>query len=750
MTISYSPLCIAVLASISAPLLANEKDIQKDEHNIEKLLITASPLKRNVLESSTPVAILSGEQLEQFQAATLGETLKNMPGVNSSYFGPVSSSPIIRGLDGPRIKVVQNGLDASDASRVGPDHSVATEVSTASQIEVMRGPATLLYGSGAIGGVVNVVDNRLPFERQDGLSGKVAAQYDSVSDERAVSTDLNGGAGELAWHLDAFKRQTNDYRIPGSAAAESHEDEHEEEHEEHDDQQTDSNKLANSSIDAQGFTFGTGWIGDNSRVAFAFGRLESDYGIPGHAHHHEEEGEEGSEIEEEESVYASLTQNRYQLVADWNNLDGLFSSVHWRNGYTDYQHSEIEHGEVGTTFKNNTLESRLWAEHTPIMGWKGVVGVQYNNMEFAADGQEAFTPSTDSESVAMYVLEEKASGDLLWQLGMRVEQLSHQPQVDITANLTDPALGQLADSKQQYTAFSGSAGLVWKLDEQQSLAFNYAFSERAPSASEIFANGPHIGTGTYEVGGAFTLVGEGDNIVLSLAETEMDKEQSNNLDITYRYHHNELSGSVSLFYNQINNYVFQQNTDIVVQDGQFHQHEEHDQDHDLDHGETDHADDADEQHGHDEDMPVYIYAQQDARIYGFEAELDWHFADNWRITGFTDYTRAKLDDGSNVPRIPPLRVGSALHFEYDRWHAEFGATRYNKQDKYAEYESETDGYTLVSASVNYYLPAELADITLFVKGDNLTDQEARVHSSFIKNVAPLPGRSIRVGIKANF
>ncbi|KXI29480.1 ligand-gated channel [Paraglaciecola hydrolytica] len=758
MTFKFSPLCLAVITAmsvitvISGNVHAADKEIQKDEHDIETLLITASPLKRTVLESSTPVTVISGEQLDQNQAATLGETLKNIPGVNSSYFGPVSSSPIIRGLDGPRIKVVQNGLDASDASRVGPDHTVSTESSTATQIEVLRGPATLLYGSGAIGGVVNVVDNRLPQQALDGLQGKMGVTYDSVSNENTYTTDLNGGVGAFAWHFDAFSRKTDNYKIPGEASIEEHE---EDEHEDEEEHEESSGYLENSAIDAQGFTLGTGWITDDFRLALSYGRLESDYGIPGHAHHHEEdhvedeeEGHEETE-HEEESIYASLEQNRVQSVAEWLNLSGPFSAVHWQNGYTDYQHSEIEGGVVGTTFTNKTLESRLWAEHKPLSGWKGVVGLHYNNIEFAAEGDEAFTPSTDSKSLALFVLEEKKVGNLLWQLGMRVENISHLPDNSFFATLEhedeeheddDHAEGHDIDFEQQnYTAFSASAGVVWTLNDNQSFAFNYAFSERAPSASEIFANGPHIGTGTYEVGGGFALHYEEDEYVLERTEANMDKEQSNNIDLTYRYHNNYLTSSISVFYNQVDNYVFQQDTGLVVSDGHFHAHDGEGDEHEEELG-----------HGHEDELPVYLFAQQDAKLYGFEAEVDWHFADNWRIDTFADYSRVKLDDGSNAPRIPPMRVSSSLHFEYDDWHAEAGITHYSKQDKIAADETNTAGYTLVSASVNYYLPTDFADISIFVKGDNLTNQEARVHSSFIKDVAPLPGRSIKIGLRATF
>lgn len=731
MSHKLSTTCTFVMAALLGnSALAADKVIQKDENDIETLIITASPLERSVLQSTTPVSILSGDELEKNQAATLGETLKSVPGVNSTYFGPVSSSPIIRGLDGPRVKVIQNGLDSSDASRVGPDHVTTNETSTATQIEVLRGPSTLIYGSGAIGGVVNVVDNRLPKTRQDETSGRVNALYDSVSNERLVSTDINGGSGNIAWHLDAFKRKTDDYDVPEFALE--------------DGDIVDS--IENSDIDSQGFTFGAGWVGDDVTVALSYGRLETDYGIPGHEHDHDDEDHDDEDDhdyeeeheEEEEEVFARMKQDRVQSMVDWKNLSGLFTEVHWHSAYTDYEHSEIEEGEVGTTFENDSIESRLWAKHKAASGWEGVVGLHYTNSEFAAEGEEAFTPSTDSTNTALFVLEEKAMGDFLWQLGGRIEHVSHKPDNDffidseVDANFKDLT----------YTAASASAGFVYQLDNNQSLAVNYAFSERAPSSSEIFSNGLHISTSTYEVGAGFELEiddSDPDDIEFTVvqASTDVDKEISNNIDITYRIQTDSLQANFSVFYNQIDNYLFQQNTGL-----EFHDHEEEEEEHDE---EEDHE---------EEGTPVYLFAQQDAKLYGFEADVDWHLNENLRVSAFTDFTRAKLthseDGNTNLPRIPPMRFGAELHWEQDSWHAELGATHYSKQDKIADYETETDGYTLVSASFNYYMPLGDNDLTLYVKGNNLTDELGKVHSSFIKDVAPVPGRSFSLGAKYSF
>jgi iron complex outermembrane receptor protein len=753
MPFNLSKITLLILAVIaSRPALSEDKPTQKDEDDIEKLIITASPLGRSILQSSTPVSILSGEKLKMNQSATLGETLKSLPGVNSTYFGPVASSPIIRGLDGPRVKVVQNGMDSSDASRVGPDHIATTETSTATQIEVLRGPSTLLYGSGAIGGVVNVVDNRLPKTRQEGTSGRVSALHDTVSDERTISTDLNGGKDKFAWHFDAYSRKTNDYDVPEFTL----------------DDGDIVDTLESSDIDSQGFTVGTGWIGDDVTLSLAFGRLDTEYGIPGHSHEehegdedHEDEEHSEEEHEEEEGVFARMQQDRFQSVIDWRNLSGWFTEVHWHNAYTDYQHSEIEDGAIGTTFENDTFESRLWAKHADANGWSGVVGLHYNSSDFSAVGEEAFTPSTDSTSSALFLLEEKAVGDFLWQLGGRLEHVSHKPDntfftsSDVDANFDDVS----------YTANSLSAGFVYEVDDNQSFAANYAHSERAPSSAEIFSNGIHISTSTYEVGAGFDLViddTDPDDLEFTLVQSNqaVKKEVSNNLDLTYRIQTEHLHANFSVFYNQIDNYLFQQNTGLEFHDhedeheGEEHGDEHEGEEHGGEHEGEEHGDEHEGEEHEEEGSPIYVFNQQDAVLYGFEADIDWHLNQNLRVSAFTDLTRAKLtnshDENTNLPRIPPMRFGTELHWEQGNWHAELGATYYSKQDKIADFETQTDSYTIVSAAFNYYLSLDNTDMTFYLKANNLTNELARVHSSFLKDDAPLPARSFVLGAKFNF
>jgi iron complex outermembrane receptor protein len=304
-----------------------------------------------------------------------------------------------------------------------------------------------------------------------------------------------------------------------------------------------------------------------------------------------------------------------------------------------------------------------------------------------------------------------------------------------------------------YTANSLSAGFVYQVDDNQSFAVNYAHSERAPSSAEIFSNGIHISTSTYEVGAGFDLViddTDPDDLEFTLLQSnrEIKKEISNNLDLTYRVQTEYLHANFSVFYNQIDNYLFQQNTGL-----EFHEHEEDFASEGL---EADgHEEEGHEEGGHEEEgLPIYVFNQQDAELYGFEADVDWHLNDNLRISAFTDFTRAKLtrsnDGNTNLPRIPPMRFGTEFHWEQGNWHAELGATHYSKQDKIADFETQTTGYTLISAAFNYYLSLNDTDLTIYLKANNLTNELARVHSSFLKDDAPLPARSFVLGAKFSF
>ncbi|MDN3653836.1 TonB-dependent receptor [Thalassotalea ponticola] len=711
--------------------------------------VYATPLHSSTMESALPVNVLSADELRLKQASTLGETLKNEVGVHSSYFGPVSSSPIIRGLDGPRVLITQNGLDAGDASRVGPDHIVSTETTTATQIEVLRGPATLFYGSGAIGGVVNVVDKRIPTESEQSVG--FSLQHNTVADEDLATIDINAGTDSFVVHFDGFWREANDYKIPGLAELEHNEhEEHEEGVHEEETHQESGSRLANTSNDAKGFTLGGSYLLDNGYIGFSYGRTDRTYGIPGHAHdehahdeHADAESELVEEAHEEESVFGDLNQDRFQMLSDLRFDDNFVNRLASKVSYTDYQHQEIEGGEIGTTFKNQLWEAKFDIYHREYQGFKGAWTLHYKQSDFEALGEEAFTPPSKTDTVAFAWLEEKHFGDVLLQLGARVEHVTLEPGHGHDEHADEEGEHEEVElSKQDFTPVSASAGLVWDYQPGYNLGVSFAFSQRAPSAAELFSNGPHIGTNSFELGALYELHEEGDGYHIELSDQSVAVETSYNLDLTWRKFSGDLGVVASVFYNHSDDFYYQQDTGFIFEDGDLHDHDAH-ADEPVP-GET-------EEGAHEgEGLPIFVYRQDDVDMYGFEAELVYQLNASLKANLFTDYIRAQLSDGGNLPRIPPLRIGGGMQYQANNFDAGINITRYFEQDKLASLETETDGYTMVDLHANYYLDGIGNDTVLFLKLDNVFDTEARVHSSFLKDVAPLPGRSISVGLRASF
>ncbi len=723
---------------------------------MEVIDVHATPLHSSSIESALPVNVIAADELKMKQASTLGDTLKNEVGVHSSAYGGVASTPIIRGLDGPRVLITQNGLDVGDASRVGPDHAVAAEASTASQIEVLRGPATLFYGSGAIGGVVNVVDERVPTSND--FQADWLLQYNDAANENQGAINLTTGQDNFAFHVDGFWRDSKDYKLAGPAELEHHDEEHhDEEHhdEEHEEHEASSNRLENSASQSHGFTLGGSYLLDNGFVGLSYGRMEREYGIPGHSHgsheeHDEDEHDEHEDHEDhEESVYAKMEQDRLQLLSELN-FDGNFiNKLATKLAYTDYQHQEIEAGLVGTTFTNQSYEARADIYHRDFNAWQGAWTLHFKQSDFKALGDEAFTPPSKSQTVALAWLEERHFGPVLLQLGARVEQ------VDIEADDTLIGFEEEHDGhghdevdvhhqelvsfdKQSFTPISGSVGLVWDYAPGYNIGLSTAFSQRAPSAAELFSFGPHIGANTFEVGAMFTVEQEGDEIHVELAEQEPAIETSVNFDITWRKFEGDFGFVVSAFYNQVDDYYYQKDTGLTFVD-------EHD--HEAGH--------EDEHEGEEEGLPILSYQQDDAKLYGVEAELVYQISSPLKATIFADYIRAKLTDveageNANLPRIPPMRLGALLNYQAENYDAELSVSQYFKQDDVASLETETDGYTMVDAHFNYYVDGLGDDFVVYLKGLNLADENARVHSSFLKDVAPLPGRSFSIGIRGSF
>ena len=688
----FAPLVAAIALALPALVLAQAAPVADDhDHATPKTLdaieVTASPLRNAIDDLARPVSVLAGEELDARRAGTLGETLERQSGVQSSYFGAGVGRPIIRGQDGARVQVLSSGSASLDVSTVSADHAVTIEPFLADQIEVLKGPATLLYGSGAIGGAVNVVDGRIPTAPVGkAATGRAEIRHGSAADENVGMARLDADAGALTLHVDGFRRESGDYRIPGFAfspalvaeeLAEGEELEH-----------FARGRLPNSALRTQGGGLGASWFGDGAWFGASAGTYRTNYGIPPGAHEHEDGGDAGAEAEEEkaEIVRLDMRQDRFEFRGGLRGL-GPLQEINYRVIRSLYEHTEFEGEEVGTVFENVGTEARIEAVQNEFNGWRGAVGLQYSHRDFSAIGDEAFVPPSVSRDVGLFVLQERDFGDFKLELGARHDRVRVAPESGDTVSrgATSLALGGL-----------------WHFSEVMHLSLNLDRAERAPTAEELFSNGPHIATQSFEIGDA-----------------GLDVETSTSAEIGLHVHQGRFQGKASVYQSRYGDYIYLTDT------------------------------------GAEEDgLPVRAWIQGDATFTGWELEGSVDLVENqsglWQLSVFADVVDAKLDGGGRLPRIAPGRVGADLHWSLDGWRARIGAVRVADQDDVATLETPTEGYTRVDAGLAYHWDVGRAGWETFFEGRNLTDQDARVHTSYLKDFAPLPGRNLAVGVRITF
>lgn len=694
---------------------ATDSGSSRDElHTVEldRIEIRANPLGGTTLDSAQPVDVLAGELLDDRTESTLGETLQFVPGIQTTYFGPGAGRPIIRSQGGSRVRVTEDGLSSLDASALSPDHAVSAEPLLIDRIEILRGPANLLYGSTASGGVVNLIDNRIPEQPQE-FSGAVELRANSVADERAGAARIDGGVGAFQFHVSGFARETNDYEVPGFALSAD-------ERAELDDEELgelERGRLVNSAQESDGATLGVSLAGDWGFAGVAWKTFDTFYGIPegAHAHEHEDDhdhdhglskinrfssildddhdDDHDHEGEEEEQVSIDLKQDRYEFRSALFNPVQSLEEIRFSLATNDYEHIEFEGDEVGTLWNIDATELRLQAALTPIGRYSAVFGLQYEDSEVEAIGEEAFIPPATTESLGIFLLNEfdldpvKLSAGLRWQ--------------DDEIQLDDGFTVDGIDSR-DFSGVSVSAGAVWQFAEQWQASANWQRSERSPNQEELFANGPHIATQAFEIGNPL-----------------LDEEISNNFDLGIHKFLGNFHFRADVFFNSIEDFVYLMPT------------------------------------GEEEDeLPVQIWTQQDADFLGFEVEASYLFPDTaigdieWRV--FADAVDADLDGAEDLPRIAPGRVGVSFDWHRNNWRSTISYYRVFEQDEVASFETETDGYNMLSANVAYLLPIDTTEVELFLRGTNLTNETQRVHTSFLKEFAPLPGRNITGGVRVRF
>ena len=684
-------LATSVAALVAAPALAQDAD----DAFIDEIIVTGSPLNSTVDEALTGVSVLSGDDLERNLAATIGETLKSEPGVSSTFFGAGASRPVIRGQGSDRVRVLTNGVGSIDASSASPDHAVAVEPAQAERIEVLRGASILRYGSSGAGGVVNVIDGRIPTERpENGTEVAFRLGATSVDEGYSLAGSFEQSVGRsLVLHFDAARRDAGDYDIPDFAESEAlralealEEEEHEGEldHDDDNDEEEVRGTLPNSFVESETFSGGLSFIGERGFVGFAVSYFGSDYGIPGgHGHEHGEE-EDQEEEEEEAMVTIGLDQTRVDLNAALE-LDGVFDRLQFFGGYADYEHTEFEApGEPGTVFANEGFEGRLELIQRERDGWGAAYGVQLRDRDFSAIGEEAFVPPTNTTQYAAFTYQEIDLGDWHLEGAARLE-------------LTDQE-DTVASTSREFTALSLSGGADVHLGGGLRAGGTVFRTERAPSTEELFSNGPHLATDQFELG-----------------DPTLGLETATGVEFAIRHREAGHGVVLNLFYTDYDDYIYERET-------------------------------AEEEDG----LPVFAFAGENAEFYGFElqGQLDVTELGGFVLStdGLVEYVRAKLDSG-NLPRIPPLSILAGV--EADNGVIDFRAEVdwANDQNKTAPFELGTDGYTLVNLSAGY---AFTDRVGVRVGVDNLFDEDARQHASFLKDAVPLPGRNVKVSLRGRF
>ena len=672
--------------------------------DLEEIVVTGTIQKKSRFDILQSTNVISGKRLEEELAPTLGETLDHLPGLSSSSFGPGSSRPVVRGLSGDRVRILIGGVGSIDASSTSPDHAVSSDTLTATSVEVLRGPATLLYGSNAVGGVINVLDGRIPFEMPaNTASGAARLQYGTNSDEMSAAGAINFAATDtIAIHLDASLRDMGDMTVPGylesKALRELEEEEGEEEHSEE-----EAYKVAeNTSISTESGAFGISNFFEGGFIGASVSYYGTNYGIPGHhGEHHDEEGHEGEEEhgEEEEhegeeehgeeDVRIDLEQIRFDVMGEYGLNSSFLEKAKFRFGIADYEHVELEGEEVGTTFLNDGWEGRVEFVQRMNNGFSGAFGLQAKRRVFEAIGAEAFVPKNETEQFGLFGIENWTMGNTTLEGGIRLENTKVKSFDDLTSN--------------DYTGVSISGGASYKLSEDSLIGTTIHRSERAPNAEELFSNGPHLATQVYELG-----------------NDALGKETAIGGEVSYRFKSDALSSSVTLFYNKFNDFIYQNFT------------------------------------GAEEDeLPVAQFSATDARFWGVEAEFlaELYSSEDLNISIDTIFDFVKAKDTVNdapLPRTPPMSVTFGTEADYKNFNARAELTWNDKQDEITAYELPTDSYVSFDLNFSYRPMGDEGNWLFMIQGKNLTNEDIRHHTSFLKDMLPSAGRDVRFAVKYTF
>jgi iron complex outermembrane receptor protein len=684
---------LALLFSLSQ-LSAERADNTLEVHDLDPFVVNATTVPRSSRDMLNPASVLTGQELDSKRSATIGETLEGQAGIHASAFGAGASRPIIRGFEGPRIRVMESGIGNGDLSADSPDHAAAVEPFFAERIEILRGPSTLLFGSSAIGGVVNVVDRRIPRNRsEDPWSGELLLDYNSSSDGVTGAGFLSGNLDEISVAVSFLKRDLEDYSIPGPAELHG-EDETEGEEDHHFDEEIPTGVLENSFSKLKTNSIGVSWLPENgTRVSLAWIASDSQYGVPGHEHEQaEHEGDEDHDEREheegEDSVWIDLKHTSWDFEFEHPIRGAWIETVEGRVRYVDYEHQEMEGDALGTAFANELWEARFTASYAIRDSHPGTLGSQIAYTDSSADGEEALTPPSQTRDASLFILQEWVFNRLRFEAGLRGEYR------EINAEDRDGYDG---------LATSVSLGAHYKIGKSWSVGLLLNRSQRHPTSTELYADGPHAATRQFELG-----------------NPNLEVETANGVDLSLQFQSALFDFGVTAFYNDFSDYIYAAPTEDV-RDG----------------------------------LTVYQFGAVDARFHGMEAQGTWHLFHSEKsyfdLGVLFDWVEADIaGSADNLPRIPPARAGLRAVYAQSLWSVRSTLRHAFKQNDTAPFETLTAAYTDWSVDLSLTLPFTKSKWTLLVTGENLLDEDIRYHTSPIKDVAPLPGRHIRVSMSVVF
>ncbi|MCB2089501.1 MAG: TonB-dependent receptor [Sphingomonadaceae bacterium] len=670
--------------------------------------IVVSAVGVTQLDVLAGTSVMEGTELQSNLDGQVGEVLAKLPGVSASGFSPGASRPILRGFSGERVKVLVDGLGALDASNTSADHAVSIDPLTAERIEVLRGPAVLLFGSQAIGGAVNVIDKRIPLRRMkepfhlDALAG-----FNTAADLREGGASLDVPLGQMfVFHADGAYRKTDDLTVPGyviapglradllADAADHDADGEPEEAEELREAALQRGTLPNSATQTWSANAGVAFFAGESNLGFSFGIYDTSYGVPGRpgmGHHHEEaaapvKGLVAAEEEHGEGpVSIGMRQYRADLRGELALGGGVFSQLRTRVGYSDYTHTEFEGDEVGTVFNVTGIEARAELIQKQQGSWRGSIGTQYYFRDFEAIGAEAFVAPNRTDQFAVFALQE---------VGMGPVQLEFAGRYESTA-VKSISLGVERD----FSTLSGAVGIAHETEGGLRFGLTGSRAQRAPSGEELFSDGPHIATQAYELG-----------------DPALSKESAWGLEAYVRGRVGLADVSFAVFQNWFSDYIYLNETGLE-----------------------------------EDELPVFAYQQGDANYFGIEGEVSLPIIDSgpFRLIADLrgDYVRARLSDGTPLPRIPPLSLLGALEGKTEHFDGRVEVQWFGSQTSTAPFETATDSFAFVNASLAWKPLRGGNNLTILFQVDNIFDAEGRRHASFTKDFVPLAGRNFKVSAR---